>query len=241
MGDLLTSKLHEEIIKIAAGYGYSTVDEVSILTDSDRHAYSVLQYLRTKGTWYFQSPAPSKAYYLPDDMKKIFVESSGQVKHLENFYPYAWRTMFYHHTSLIKVHLMIQKIFGDKLIDYIPEPRLKRELGKKKVCDGEFIFINRNGEQKKAGVEVELTLKNAEARRERVTSLTAYADTNLNAVIIFYNQAIIKQRTAETLGKHGTKLTPVFFISLPDFLKNGEATEAETLAGEKVSMFKKES
>jgi hypothetical protein len=45
----------------------------------------------------------------------------------------------------------------------------------------------------------------------------------------------------ESLEKYGTKVTPMFFVSLPDFLKSGESTEAETLTGEKLNLFKKES
>lgn len=240
MGELLTSKLHEEIVTLAAEYGYLSVDEVSLITENPRHAYNVLQYLtakRTLGT-FSTHLRPSKAYYLPDDMKKI-VEASGHARHVERFYPYSYRpTGFHHHASLIKVHLTIRKIFADRLIDYIPETRLKRDLGKQKVCDGEFVFINNKGERKKAGVEVELSLKNAEARRIRIKHLTEYARTNLHAVLIFYNQEIIKQRTIETLEKYGTRETPVFFFDLAEFLKNRENMFAMTISGEKVNIFK---
>ncbi len=240
MSELLTSRLHEEIVTLAAEYGYLSVDEVSMITENPRHAYSVLQYLFTKGTLgtFSTHLRPSRAYYLPDDMKKI-VEASGGARHVERFFPCAYRpTGFHHHTSLIKVHLTIKKILGDKLIDYIPEPRLKRDLGRQKVCDGEFVFLNNKGEEKKAGVEVELTLKNAEARRIVARNLTGYAASNLNAILIFYNQQIIKERTLETLEKYGTKQTPVFFLDLAEFLKKRENVLAEGLNGEKVNIFK---
>jgi len=239
MSELLRSSLHEQIVKLAAEYGYLTVDEVSMITGNSRHAYSVLQYLYSKGTLGTFSTylKPSKAYYLPDDMKKI-IETSGKALHVENFYPYSYRpTGFYHHSSLIRIHLAIKKIFAEKLIDYIPETRLKRDLGKQKVCDGEFIYLNKKGEQKKVGVEIELTLKNAEKRRESVLNLAEYADKNLNVVIMFYNLDIVMKRTAETIIKYGTMLTPVFFINLADFLKNDGAVNAETIHGEKVDIF----
>jgi hypothetical protein len=240
MRELLTSKLHEEIVMLTAEYGYLSVEEVSMITGNLRHAYNVLQYLFTKRTLgtFSTHLRPSKAYYLPDDMKKI-VEASGQAQHVERFYPYSYRpTGFHHHTSLIKVHLTIKKIFADKLIDYIPEPRLKRDLGKQKVCDGEFIFLNNKGEQKKVGIEAELTLKSAEARTIWVKNLLGYAENRLDVVLIFYNHDIIKCRIAETVKKFGRLSFPIYFISLEEFLNKRESTIAVALDGAKINIFK---
>jgi ribosomal protein S8 len=242
MGEIFTSELHDKIVKIVAQYGYITVNEAAMITGDMKHAYNVLKYLYSKGTLrtFPTHLMPTKGYYLPDDMKKV-IETKGAVSHVENFYPYSFRQSgLYHHTSLIQTHLMIDKVFGEKLLEYIPEPCLKRDSGKKKVCDGEFHYLTNNNERKRAGIEVELTLKNAESRRIQAKSLSDYANDNLNFILVFYNQSIVKQRTAEALKQCGKLIIPVFFLNLPDFLKNGDATEGETLNGEKRRMFKKE-
>jgi len=233
MGEIMTSNLHEEIVKLTAEYGYITVDEVSMITGNVRHAYSVLQYLSAKGTLgtFSTHLRPSRAYYLPDDMKKI-LDSSGKVGHVENFYPYSYRpTGFYHHTSLIKTQLAIEKIFGDRLVEYFTELRLKRDYGKQKICDGEFLFLNKNNEKRKIGVEVELTLKSADVRHIKMENLFSYAKDNLSIIFMFFNKAIVRDRTKETICKCTSKETPVFFFDLDDFLSNLQDTKAGTIDG----------
>ena len=108
------------------------------------------------------------------------VEASGAVEYMSRFVPSNYApTQFYHHTTAINVHLILEKILGNRLIEFIPEPRLKRQIkgGREKalkICDGEFIFLTKE-EKRKAGIEIELTLKSATARRRRVKNLYEYA------------------------------------------------------------------
>ena len=233
MSEIVTSGLHEKILKMTAEYGYITVDEVSMITGNVRHAYSVLQYLSAKGTLgtFSTHLRPSRAYYLPDDMKKI-LDSSGKVGHVENFYPYSYRpTGFYHHTSLIKTQLAIEKIFGDRLVEYFTELRLKRDYGKQKICDGEFLFLNKNNEKRKIGVEIELTLKSADVRRIKMDNLFSYGKDNLNIIFMFFNKPVVLDRTKETISKCTSKETPVFFFDMDEFLLKLQDTKAKTVEG----------
>lgn len=237
--------IHEKIIETIAEYGYMTVFEVAEITGDLRKAYGVLQYLSNKKgrlTTFGTHLRPTKAYCL-SRREKSAVEASGTVEYMSRFVPsYYAPTQFYHHTIVIKVHLILEKILGNRLIEFIPEPRLKRKIksGSEKVlkiCDGELIFLNTKGERRKAGIEVELTLKREEARRRHIKNLYEYADNNLNLILLFYNREIIKERMKETINKSGSKAIPIYFISLKDFLENKAGSQAEMLSGEKIKIF----
>lgn len=238
---IFTSDLHTKVIKLIAQYGYITVEEAVIITNDKSKAYQVLKYLHRKGNLHTLSTHlhPTQAYYLPENMRRI-IESSGQVNHVEEFFPSSYRpTNFYHHMSLIKVHLTFEKVLGDRLIEYLPETQLKRDSGRQnKICDGEFIFKNNKGERKRAGVEIELTLKNTEARHKSIKNLFAHALINLDVIIIFYNHEVIRQLITKTIKERNESGVPVYFIGLNDFLEKGAEAEAQTPDGERLQIFK---
>ena len=239
MTKIFTSDLHDKIIKLTAQYGYITIDEVSLLIGDRRKAFNVMAYLYQKGVIRTIPTMlrPSKAYYLPENWRKT-IESSGEVQYIKTFQPYTYRpTNFYHHTNLIKVHIIIQQVFTNRLKEFITEAQLRQEKTKgEKVCDGEFIFTNTRGETKKIGIEVQLTLPSYEVRRERLKALVDYANKNLNGVIILYNIQTIKDRMKETLMKYTNPTGHIFFAGLDDFLKMRGQTEFEELKGNKVKL-----
>jgi len=237
--------IHEKIIETIAEYGYMTVFEVAEITGDLRKAYGVLQYLSNKKGRLTTFPThlrPTRAYCL-SSREKSAVEASGAVEYMSRFVPsYYAPTQFYHHTTVINVHLILEKILGNRLIEFVPEPRIKRQIkseSKKalKICDGEVIFLNTKGERRKAGIEVELTLKREEARRRQIKNLYAYADNNLDLILLFYNREVIKERMKETIKNYGSKEKPIYFISLKDFLEHRAKSQAEKLNGEKIKIF----
>ncbi|MBN1385187.1 MAG: hypothetical protein JW983_09935 [Elusimicrobia bacterium] len=236
---VLQSDVHDRIIEIVAEYGYITVDEACLVVNDYKKAYNVLQYMTVKGTLgtFPTYLHPSKAYYMPVDMRRI-IESTGAVKYVENFFPSSYRPSgFFHHANTIRVRLIIQNILGNRLIDFISEFRLKKQLDMRKICDGEFIFSNLKGIQRHVGIEVELTLKNADARRRRIRNLSHYAGQKLNAVMVFYNREIIKNRFKETMKKYWTNQVPVFFIYLEDFFKLKADVDAEDIDNNRIKIF----
>lgn len=241
-----TSVLHDKIIKMIGLYGYITIDEVALITGDRKKAYGVLQYLTTKGTLgtFSTRVRPTKAYYLPENMRRI-LEASGQVEYVEEFYPYSYRpSMFYHHVSLIKIHLILQKKLTS-MMEFVPETQLKKtSLKKQKVCDGQFKYIDKDGQIKRVGIELELHLKNLETRKKSLRNLLEYLQENLDFVIIFYNNNIIKQRITETIKylQNQAIIEPVtkgiYFVQLQRFLTDPAYNEAETLDGDKIELMK---
>jgi len=221
-----TSWLHDKIIRMTGMYGYITVEEVAIITDNNRKAYNVLQYLSTKGTLgtFSTHLNPSKAYYLPEDIRTV-LESTGHF--VVKFYPYMFRgTTFYHHITTMKLHLIIEKIFKDRLLEYYPEKVLKMQDNPTKVFDGIMKIINTKGNTRTIAIEVELTLKNAEKRRAMARRLKEFISSNeIDGVIIFYNNILIKERLNEAFNTEG--LTGILYTNLQSFINDPWNTKLE--------------
>ena len=242
MSALFTSGLHDEIVKLTAVYGYITAEEVCYLAGDMRKAWNVLEYLRSKGIMgtFSTMVRPTRAYYLPIQTKRI-VESSGEVAYVSKFEPSKYNpSTFFHHTKMMKVHLALKNLLKERLKEFLSEPYLKyvKATDKQKICDGEFIFTNKKGEDRKAGIEIELTLKNREARVKRIRALYRYAEKNLNVIFLFYNLPIIKERFIEAVKELKLEKPPIFSMKLAEFLNSPDTVEAEDLENRKVAIFK---
>lgn len=240
MGEIFISSAHEKVLKLIAIYGYVTVNEIALLMSDKRRAFNVLHYLFQKGYLgtFATGLQPNRAYYIPENIRTI-LESSGRVPYVRKYFPYLYRpTGFYHHINIIKVHILLEKILGEQLVEWVSEPQIKEQY-QMKVCDGEMVFLDRKGQKKRAGIEVELTLKSKVPLARKVKNLLEYANKNLDVIIIFYSNEMIKKRTIETIKLNQQESTkPIFFIYLEDLYRDGVECLAETIDGVRQQVFR---
>lgn len=197
------SGVYRGILELLARFGYVSVREVMYGWDLDLFtASNRLKYLKKAGLIkdFPSTILPSHFYCLTSKGREAirhFVIS----EELLDFVPSSFQLIFHkHHFSILKVYLVLQKVFGGRFLGWASERTLRAEEearqkltgGKeKRILDGElFLDIEKtrfradgNGdlektgepshEQWRCGVEVELSLKSPERYSKQFKDLAS--------------------------------------------------------------------
>lgn len=235
------SDLGNEVLNLVAEYGYLTSEEIQMYVGDRRKAFNIIGYLREqdKLKTFDTHLIPKKGYYIPAEVRRM-IGQLGTVPHIEKFFPSDYRqTRHFHHSNLVKVRLLLEKIFEPYNAKFKTENQIRKVEKRSSVVDGILVY-EKDRTLKKMGVEVELTLKNSTARRRKVKKLLVGELKNLDNIIIFYSIEVIKARLKADIRNYIEPGVPIFFIQIEDFFKNRKEVVASDLglADNKRQIFK---
>ena len=194
-----SSGLYRKIVELLARFGYASIREVmygwslNLTSAVDR-----LRYLEKAGLiGRFPSHTVPASFFCLTPVGRQMARHFGISEEVAGFVPSKYQLVS-HHLFIIKVHLGLRKLLGDRLLGWTSERTLKAEqeaqaaVGNgKRVLDGE-LFLNVNKTRYKAheggkmtplgeptlekwrcGIEVELSLKSPERYKKQFKDLAS--------------------------------------------------------------------
>jgi len=193
------SEVYREVLELLGRFGYASIDEVRYGLDLDQtKAWNRLWYLEHIGLIeQFKSHSVPASFYCLTPKGRQAARHFKVSDEVSAFTPCAYQPVSQqHHRSIIKVHLGLRKLLGDRFLGWTTERTLKAEqearmaLGNgKRILDGE-LFLNVKKTRYKAigrgemtptgefsfekwrcGIEVELSLKSPERYRKQFKDL----------------------------------------------------------------------
>jgi hypothetical protein len=226
-GIVFQSYIQEKIIKIIAEYGYITSSEIKLLlSGSEEKAQNILYYMSSKKIISSFKTHMNPAYaYILTTSTKILITQSGLVEFIRPFISSKYKPItFYHHTTMIKIHIILEEILGNSLQRYISSYRLANQQTEK-ICDAEIHYIKHDNDNKPqnkiAAIEIELTPKSKKILMNNAHDLLSQSKARYNSVIIIYNLIGIKQNWQNTIKQ--IEIFPpsnFFFIQDIDIIQN---------------------
>lgn len=214
-----------KLMRVMAEHGYLTINEIGLIYKHQTHAYRVLKTLkeleliaefdtglRPRTAYVLQA----KGYRALKDRELLRVERRVGA---QDFKPF----IFNHRMTCARAGLRLKE--QPFVQDFWPESLLweRRRDPKAKVCDGEFLFAPPGYKRaRRVGLEVELTLKNADKLRE---SFRGLADrTDLEQVWWLAGSWTIARALAHWSQRIFREDQPHFFGTVEEFFSGREAS-----------------
>lgn len=231
------NKYQQDILYFVGLHGYITGVEATLICGNRTTAYNQLRLLREKNylSTFDTGAYPGLAYWIPKSGKAM-IQNSPDLRDiiLNNYYPSKFNFgTFCHHSYLAQVHIVLKQILSERYISFIPYYRSKLSQ-EGKIFDAELVFFKE--EEKKIGIEIEITPKSKERRKKQAEEITSTLNDRLNGVIIFYINEFYKNCLKDLLREeveYKNVRKPIFFCHLGELREKKKDAFTESIYEEK--------